>query len=68
MGFKHLKNEPCGQVVLKATNLDKAVASVIGCWCLIIREKFENNSSCCHSWAFDEGHLNFKLMDTEFVL
>lgn len=29
---------------------------------------FENNSSCCHSWVFNEGYLNFKLMDSEFIL
>lgn len=70
-GFKHLKNDPSGQAVLKANNLDEYGCSFSD-WMLVDDHKgevyFENNSSCCHSWAFYEGHLNFKLMDTEFVL
>lgn len=68
--FKHLKEEPCGLVVLKADNLDEC-GYCFSDWILVDDHKgevyFENNSSHCHSWACYEGHLNFKLMDTEFV-
>lgn len=71
MGFKHLEDEPCDQAVLKANNLDKYDCSFSD-WMLVGDHKrevyFKNNSSYCHSWAFCEGHLNFKLMDTGFVL
>lgn len=71
MGFKHLEDEPCDQAVLKANNLDKYDCSFSD-WMLVGDHKrevyFENNSSYCHSWAFCEGHLNFKLMDSGFVL
>lgn len=71
IGFKHLKNEPCGQAVLKANNLDE-YGCIFSDWILVDDHKrevdFENNSSSCHSWAFCGGHLNYKLMDAEFVL
>lgn len=69
--FKHLMEESCGLAVLKASSLDECGYSFSD-WRLVDDHKgevyFENNSSCCHSCDFCEGHLNFKLMDTEFVL